>query len=374
MTLKLTAASIALALTTTTAFAGGFERSGLPLGFMFEKGNYAELTYGLVTPRVKGTTNAGVLPAEGSGTSGNVAKAYSTMGIAFKTDLNEKFSLGLTVDPTFGADVNYSAGTNYPTRGSTATLSGDTVALVGRYKLNDKFSIIAGVRSVGVGGNLSLSTTTVPGVIGVPLNIYNASFGTTRDIGYVVGAAYEKPEIALRVGLTYASSTHHTLPVNGVALGLGAFTATTDVELPESLTLDFQSGVAKDTLVFGSIRWVDWTSTTLIGPNAGAANPLVSHDHDSTTFNLGIGRKFSDKFSGAISIGYEESKGGIASNLSPTDGYKSIQVGGTYTHDNMKISAGVRYVDIGDAVAYSGGSNFNGNSAVAVGFKVAFTF
>lgn len=374
--MKLKLAALALCCTATSALAGGFERSGLPLGFMFEKGNYAELSYGYVSPKVSGATNAGVPAIIGSGTSGSVAGAYSTLGFAVKTDLNENFSLGLSIDPSYGADINYPAGTNYPVRGANARLRGETLAIVGRYKFSDQFSVLAGLRSVGVGGDVSLSTTTLPAAIGVPVNFYNASFGYARDTGYVIGAAYEKPEIALRVGLTYASATNHTLPVNGVVLAPAptAFAASTDVELPKSLTLDFQSGVAKDTLVFGSIRWVDWTSTTLNAPNAGAANPLVSHANDSITYNIGVGRKFSDAFSGAISIGYEKSHGGIASNLSPTDGYKSIQISGSYTRNNMKISGGVRYVDIGDAVALSGGANFNGNSAIAVGVKVGFTF
>ncbi|CAM8648504.1 FadL Long-chain fatty acid transport protein [Paracoccaceae bacterium] len=372
MSIKFGAASLAFALSTSTALAGGFERSGLPVGFMFEKGNYGELSLGHVTPKVEGATNVG------SVASGNIAGSYRTVGVAFKSDLNEKLSLGITIDPSYGADVSYGTGTSYPVRGSSAKLRGETIALLGRYKLNDKLSVVAGVRSVGIGGNVSLSTTTITGFGGALANFYNASFRHTRDIGYLFGAAYEKPEIALRVGLTYASSTKHTLPVTGSVLvappTLTPFTDTTDVELPQSLTLDFQSGVAADTLVFGSVRWVDWTATTLIGPNAGAANPLTEHDNDSITYNIGVGRKFSDQFSGAISIGYEKSNGGIAGNLSPTDGYKSIQVGGTYTMGNMKISGGVRYVDVGDALALSGASNFTGNSAIGVGVKVGFTF
>ena len=34
---------------------------------------------------------------------------------------------------------------------------------------------------------------------------------------------------------------------------------TTDLETPQSVQLDFQTGVAPKTLVFGYVRWVDWT-------------------------------------------------------------------------------------------------------------------
>lgn len=366
----------ALAVSTTLAQAGGFERSSVPLGFMFEKGNYAELTFGMVNPSVKGRAVA----ALGGAASGNVAKSYSQVGVAFKTDLNEKLSLGISLDPSFGADIAYPAGTGFPIQGSTATLRGDTIALIGRYEFGGGFSALAGVRSVGVGGGVSLSRNMViPGLGLVSVNGYKANFKTDRDLGYVVGVAYEKPEIALRVGLTYATETKHDLLTTGYFLnpltGLPvAFATPTSVELPKSVTFDFQSGVAANTLVFGSIRWMDWTATRLIAPNAGPANPLVDYDNDVVTYTLGVGRKFNEQWSGAVSVSYEDSNGLLASNLSPTDGLASLQVGGSYTKDNMKISGGVRYAHIGHATTLGGGANFDGNSAVALGVKIGFSF
>ncbi len=359
---KLLLAAGTAAVAAGSAQAGGFERSSVPLAFMFEKGNYVELTYGHVSPDV-----SGALKANPAITTGGVAKDYSTIGFAIKTDLSPKFSLGLTIDPSFGADIDYPDGGSYPIRGSNAKLRGDTVALVGRYKFSDAVSVHAGVRSVGIGGNVSLASGGS--------TFYSASVKNDRDTGYLIGVAYEKPEIALRVALTYASSTKHDLLHTGVSVFAGgAFSARTVVELPQSLTLDFQSGVAKDTLVFGSIRWVDWTATTLVSPFAGTANPLVDYDDDSISYSIGVGRKFTDKFSGAVSIGYEKTQGGVVGNLGPTDGYKSVQVGGTYTHENMKISAGVRYVEIGDATALGGASSFSDNHAVAIGMKVGYSF
>lgn len=346
----------------SSSYAGGFERSSLPLGFMFEKGNYAELSFGTVNPTVSGFVTATPVAQ-----TGDVAKSFSTLGISFKTDINSKLSLGLSMDPSFGADVAYPTGTLYPLRGSNATLRGETLALIAKYKLTDSVSVLGGLRYVGIGGNVTL--------VNGGATFYSASIKHSTDLGYLVGVAYEKPEIAARVALTYASQTSHDLDFTGSsAFAGGAFAATTNVKLPQSLTLDFQSGVAKDTLVFGSIRWVDWSATLLNAPFAGTANPLVSYDNDSITYTLGVGRKFNDKFSGAIAIGYEKHQGGTVGNLGPTDGFLSFQVGGTYTHENMKISAGVRYVDIGDATALSGASTFSGNHAVAFGVKVGFTF
>ena len=283
-------AATAATLCTGAAQAGGFERSTTPLGFLFEKGNYVELSFGHVTPKV-----SGALIAAPSVTTGNVTKSYSTVGLAIKTDINDKLSLGVTIDPTFGADVEYPTGTGFPLAGSTGTLRGETVAALARYKINDSLSVHGGIRSVGIGGDLFLPAA----------GNYRASFGNDRDIGYLIGAAYEKPEIALRVALTYASGTSHNLNTTIVGVPV-AFDV--PFKLPKSWTLDFQSGVAKDTLVFGSIRWMDWTETRLDGPLLpDTVNPLISYDHDSITYNIGIGRRFSETFSGAVSLGYEKS-------------------------------------------------------------------
>jgi long-chain fatty acid transport protein len=366
----------AVTLVATGAFAGGFERSGNPVGFMFEAGNYAELSFGIVSPSVNGRLSSPLLPAPGP--SGDVSPTYRQLGFAIKTDLNEKVSLGLSIDPSFGADVSYpnpSPGpVPYTVRGTNAELNGDTLSVIGRYKFNDNFSAHAGLRSVSVGGNVA---TAVNGN-----TFYRAGFDTDRDVGYLVGVAYERPEIALRVALTYQSETSHDLATSAIAVAPGPtlipISATTTVELPKSLTLDFQSGVAADTLVFGSIRWVDWTATELVAPGY-PLNPLVSYDDDTITYNIGVGRRFNEQWSGAVSIGYEKAGGGIQQNLSPTDGFVSIGLGATYTTGNVKITGGIRYVDIGNARALEnpvGTSNavFNDNSAIGAGIKIGYTF
>ncbi len=278
--------------------------------------------------------------------------------------------MGVLLDPTYGADQAYPTGTGYFIAGTRAELNGDSVALIGRYKIDNAFSVHAGLRSVGIGGNASVVN---------PVFTYSANYETDRGIGYLVGVAYEKPEIALRLALTYASETKHDL-ATAATINNNPLVGSEQIELPKSWTLDAQSGIAENTLLFGSIRWVDWTSTRL-NSIGYPTPPLVSHANDSITYTLGIGRKFSETWSGAVSLGYEDSKGGIASNLAPTDGYVSVGVGGTYTRGNMKISGGVRYVDIGDANSLELSTNpgvanaaFRGNSALGVGLKIGFTF
>ena len=76
-----------------------------------------------------------------------------------------------------------------------------------------------------------------------------------------------------------------------------------------------------------------------------------------------------------MSLGYEATLGGFASNLGPTDGNRSVGLGATYTSGNVKVTGGVRYIKIGDAQTTLGlgvpASDFSGNSGIAAGLKVA---
>ncbi|MCB2128601.1 MAG: hypothetical protein KDE03_05865 [Rhodobacteraceae bacterium] len=359
----LTTASV-LALGATSALAGGVDRSGQSVGVIFEQGNYIEFSLGTVSPSVSGTAIAGL----GGASSGDMAGDYAQLGLAYKQTLANGLEAAIIYDQPFGANVDYPVGTGYYAQGSTAVLKTHAITGVLKYKMPSNLSVYGGLRYQTIEANAS-----IPFVAG-----YTAQGDRDGGVGYLVGAAWEKPEIALRVALTYNSKIKHEVATTEA--GPGSLVSTTDIETPQSVNLDFQSGIAANTLLFGSIRWVEWsafdiTPALYLGATGGS---LVSYADDTISYSLGIGRKFNENWSGAITVGYEKSNGGYASNLGPTDGYKSIGIGATYTKDNMKITGGVRYVDIGDAQTQLGGftpsANFNNNHALGVGMRVGFSF
>ena len=309
----------ALLLTTSAAFAGGIDRSGQSIGAIFEEGSYAELSYGSVTPSITGSILGGNIE------SGNIAPSYGQLGLAYKRDVNDRVSVALIIDQPFGAAVAY-GGTTYPLAGTSAEVNATSTTAVGRYKFNDNVSVHFGPRYLAADGNYTLA---VGGG-----TLYTSTYEQGTGSGYVAGVAYERKDIALRVALTYSSAID--LELEGSAGDLNA-------TMPKSWNLDFQSGVAADTLVFGSIRHVGWSEAVI---HDVAFGDLVSYDQDTTSYTLGVGRKFSDSFSGALSVGYEEEQGGTASNLAPTDGNMSIGIGGTYTIDNGISKSGrkIQYI------------------------------
>ena len=352
-------ASAALLLTTTIATAGGLDRSGQGIGVIFEDGNYAELSFGNVSPSISGVANPG-LPAGigGGGASGNIAPAYTQVGAGMKMQLSEQLSAALIYDQPFGASVDYPAAP-YPASGATATVKSNGVTALFRNEINSSFSLHGGLRYVAANG------------VYTPNNNYSSTYSEGTGTGYVIGGAYERDDIAMRIALTYSSEIELST-LEGTA---GNLTTT----LPRSINLDFQTGIAADTLLFGSVRYVAWNGFSL--DDSVVAGSILSYDEDVNTYNIGIGRRLSDNLAASFAVGYEASTGEQTGQLGPTDGYISYQVGAVYTLDSgVELSGGIRYVNIGDAeteefVAGTGyGGRFSENSAVAIGLKIGFTF
>ena len=368
--LMTSAATVALA---GTAQAGGIDRSGQGLGPLFEDGRYLELSFGHVSPSIDGRDVAGQ-------PTGGVVGNYTQWSLAYKYDVNDKLSFALIVDKPFGADVSYPVNTvTVPLAdvldGTSAKAATTAVTGILRYKFDGGFSVHGGLRAQRAEGEITLNGAAYGGPPPGGLSGYNVKLASDVAPGYLVGVAYEKPEIALRVALTYNSAiTHKFDTTQNFAAGVSI----TEVELPQSVNLDFQSGVAKDTLVFGQIRWVDWSSF-LIDPVGFPGNGLVELE-DTTTYTLGVGRRFNDKWAGSISVNYEP--GGsddLVSPLAPTNGRKGVTVGVAYTEGNMKISMGINYTKVGDARPETGTpdtarASMTDNDVLGVGVKVGWQF
>lgn len=346
----------ALLATTSIATAGGLDRSGQGVGIIFEDGNVVELSYGHVDADLtgQGTTAFGGQP------SGDIAPAYTQIGLGVKVDVNEALSFAVFIDQPFGADVAYTQPT-YPLNGVAAQVESKSLNILGRYKFDGGLSVHGGLRYYTVSGTL---TNIQPGG-------YTANMEDANAVAPVLGVAYERPEIALRVALTYTGEADVSMNTTNNFGPDGS----TDVTLPSSINLDFQTGVAADTLVFGSIRFADYKALSVTPPNYGT---VLEYENNPVTYSLGVGRRFSETLSGAVTLGYEASQGGAASNLAPTDGNISLGLGLTYTMDNVKITGGVRYVQLGDTFTeHTSGAtfaNFNDNTATAIGLKVSYGF
>lgn len=359
-------AATALGMGTTAAFAGGVERSNQSVGVLFEEGRYLEFGFTTADPKVSG--------AIGPFQSGDMTNSFLNFGAAYKADINEEWSYAIILNQPYGADVTYPL-VAYPFAGSSAELKSNALTGMVKYTTPSNVSVYGGLRLQ------SLEATAVVNLpnLGTPDPLdsipYTGTVERGYELGYLVGAAYERPDIALRVSLTYNSAIDYDL---GTVETLGLPTeidSSTEITTPKSLHLEFQTGIAADTLLFGGIRWVEWTEFS-IAPQVYTdtiGSPLVSFEDDRITWTLGLGRRLNENWAVAGSVSYEEHTGSLTGNLGPTDGLLATTIGATYTTGQTEITAGVSYVDIGDANTTATAS-FENNSAIGFGMKVGYTF
>ncbi|KIC44256.1 MAG: OmpP1/FadL family transporter [Ruegeria sp.] len=394
----------ALCVGASAVQAGGLDRSGQGVNILFEEGSVVQFRLSYTRPDVTGSMEDQIPLSPTFGEtidSGNVTNSFWTPHLAYKTALTEELDFALVYDEPFGADIDYSAA--YPLSQNVVGLAGipgattdvlrakaetESITALLRYKFDGGFSVIGGVRAQRLKASVSVPIaggSSTP----FPQGGYRVETDAEIDFGYVVGVAWERPDIAARVALTYNSKITHDLPqteandvVGFTPTGLAASRVSADssseIVSPQSINLDFQTGVAPKTLLFGSIRWVDWPQTVYAPPvyvGLTGVN-LVDYEEDTFTYSLGLGYQFTEEFSGAVTLGYETSQGNSVSNLGPTDGFWSIGLGGTYSFERAKVSGGIRYTDIGDATANGTGpdnrATFDGNSAWSVGIQVTY--
>jgi len=340
------------------------ERTALSTGFMYEKGGYAEVAYSSRDYTVTAPTFA---PDK------SVIEDQTGFSLATKFDVTETLSFGLSQYNQAGVGLNYQGAGGTGALGGVLNLIGPKVSLdidalvfLGRYALSENYSFMLGMKN----STIKDATADIFKTAGATTA---ASVAGKTASSSVVAIAYEQPDIALRVEYLYEADTSFSLDTTGGLLG--SATGTTQGSLPDYQTINFQTGIAADTLAFGSIRMADWKNHQIaIGPQTLAA-PTSSFSN-STTYSLGVGRKVSDDLSLSLSTNWEkgtESSG--TSLLSPTNGYNGYSFGAKYNMDNLTLSGGVNYTTFGDKTITSTlADEFSGNSVLSYGIKVGVNF
>lgn len=409
-------AAVAVVAAAPSAYAAGLDRSNQNILSIFDDSNTLSFSIATVNPDVTGTDAAGA--------SYDVGRTYEQTSLTYTLDVSDKFTVGFIADQPYGADVLYGADPAASTLGGTAAdLSSESYNLVGKYQINPRVSVFGGLKAQTVRASVNLNglayrnaipTAAVAGAAGVDAttlgaallgdptavaalggaatvgalgasvaaqqtafdadNGYSFTLDASTEYGWLVGAAYEIPDIALRFAVTYHAEIEHTGTTNEQILG-NTVSSTATYVTPQALNFDFQTGIAQDTLLLASYRWSEYEATDLVP--TGLGSDLVNLDNGQR-FTIGVGRRFSDTFSGSVIVSYEpKGDDDLVSPLGPTNGLVGLSIGGRYAKDNLVVSGGVNYSILGDARPEVGGqpvATFEDNSSLAIGFKVAVTF
>ena len=358
-----------LAMSASMANAGGMEATALSAGFMFEDGSYGGVSIQSQTPSLKATVG-GV-----SATSRSVVGSVTSTNIQVKADAFDNLAVGLAFYRQAGIKLDYQA--NWSLGGPAAAaalpkvdLDVSAIVLLTKYDVNDSFSVLAGIKN----GMASDAT------IKIPTSTVDAAVTGGSAMSYVAGVAYEIPDIALRAEVMYETAGEYTLDTNFTVGGV-VIPAKTKASTPTYLNVYVQSGIATDTLAFASLRQADWASNQVsINPTGTYSD--ISAFSDSTSYRIGLGRKFGDTWSSSISYNWEGgSSATTASPLTLSNGNQGLSIGGKYAlNDNTAITFGGNYTEFGDvdgtwaAGTFGANAKFSGNSVTTLGAQVSHSF
>lgn len=418
----LSTAMILATLPATGVFAAALDRSGQSISAFLQPGNYFEAGISVLDPTVKGKVREGFTPSAAppsviglqNTNLSDMAGDYMFYNAALKLQLTDQVSFGFIYDQPFGADASYSVadtgsavagGQGLFHNGTSATaveVDTQNLSFIFGFQPNKNFNFYAGPVYQTVKGNVQLRGLGYGG--SGTFGSYNADIKETGDLGWLAGAAYQIPDIALKASVTYRSEIDHSTQMNetfnapSLFAGLNAVPSKeTTITTPQSVNLDLQSGIMADTVAFANIRWVNWkdfairpdkftTASKNPAVQASTGKPefaLVAYTDDQWSVNAGVGRKVTDKWAGNVSVGWDSGAGNPVSTLGPTEGYWNLGVGVQYSPTPATfIAGGVKYFWLGDAKAQAASqfdtpnyvAEFEDNNAIAYGLKLGYRF
>ena len=382
--------ALVLCAGSTTVLAGGIDRSsGLQeQDLLFHDGNYFKAGVISTSPDLKGKHSPVLANQLGPRESGEFAADMVRFfgGAKFETKGKFDFIVAANNDP-WSAEAAFPNGTGYYGAGTNAEISSTNLTGLVAFKPRENISLFAGPRFQSFEGEINVAGPA----FGV-FNGYSTDFDKDNSVGYVAGATFEKPEIGMQIGLTYASEIDHEFDVTESATTpqvQGAVSATSGQKAtattPQSATLSFRTGIAPKTALLGSVRWVDWDKYHITTPAWNAVNNRALHSfrEDTTTYRLGLGRRFTEELSGSLMFTYEDGHGKSSNHLSPRDGFQGVGLGLNYKKNKFDITGVVNYIEAGDTFtelpnAQTGqtftAATYEDGSAVTVGITVGYEF
>ena len=393
MNMKLKNLSVAMILATvpmTGAFAAAMDRSGQSVSAFLQPGNYAEAGLMVLDPNVSGKDNNGV-------NTGDMASSYHSASAAVKIQATDNISVGLLFDQPFGAKAQYETGDNAFSNangGTSAEVTTENLTLLVGFQPNANWNFYAGPVWQQAKGEVHLRSKGIAGAYSIfGLDSYDATMKNEDAWGWAAGLAYQIPEIALKTSLTYRSEIKHKLHAKeslqtnyagqqATINALSSLGEITEVTTPQSVNLDFQTGIMADTVAFANVRWVNWDGFSITPYAFGriaSGKTLVEYSKDQWTINAGVGRKFSEKWAANVSVGWDSGAGNPVTTLGPTDGYWSLGLGAQFSPaTNYFVQGGIKYFWLGNAQGMTASSDnvgqFKDNHAIGYALKFGYKF
>lgn len=360
----------ALAVSAQLSHAGsGYSRGTANTDILWEDGTVNfDATASYSDPRRRYDTNA--VPAlSGS----EYSKPYWLPNVAAKYSISDNLACALTYTTPYGADSEFDVMNN---RGkteekfSTNEFGGACAVFIpmGPGRLAFLGGVFYEEFSYDFEGFTRVGPFTTPLGFGVDSN----------DWGWRAGVGYEIPEYAFRAQLLYRSGTNHegsstgALPAFGMSVPVSA-----NGELPQSVELKLQTGVAPGWLVFGSLKWTDWSVLDTLDLNLGGQEfSNYYYWRDGISVSAGVGHQFTDRISGALTLAYDR---GVSTGWDLYGDQYTVGLTAAVKDDfggEWRASVAAAYLESEQETKYAAGQNSSTKGTwgygLQIGYKIKF--
>lgn len=393
--------------------ASALDQSGQSILPFLENGNYFEANAFAVDASISGVVHdrPNLARENQSRDTGDIGQNVQFYTAALKLQLTDQFSFGILYDQPFAAKTAYPLRPNnsysdndVSHEGTSVNIESQDLSFILGYSPFTNFQIYGGPVYQEVRGKASLRGMAYTEAF----NGYDVHFKEKGELGWLAGASYQMPEIALKAAVTYRSKIKYNFQADENIFGEPlqyVEPAKTKIETPQSVNIDFQTGVAEATVAYMNLRWVNWkdfnirptqynalTASILDELTGGAYKEgvdLGSYQKDQYTAIIGVGHQLTEKWGVATDVGWDSGTGNPASTIGPMKGSWSLGVGAQFNPaPNYFIAAGVKYYWLGDAKGEDGAyylpidgikeiaeqSEFKNNHAIAYGLKIGYRF
>jgi long-chain fatty acid transport protein len=310
------------------ALAGGIERGGYNIDLLFDTSRFAvDSTATFVMPQRKlknvrdNDPDDDNLNLRGYSSTADENESYWSPRIGAKAGY-EGFDCMFDYSQPYGAHTDPGSNWAGAQQNVETKINSDNYALTCSYKFD------AGpgqLRVIGGGNYLQMDgfkerLVVAPETSGLPGSGIGRLDLEGDGWGWRAGVAYEIPEYAFRASLMYYSEvklddvtgtvdlTNISPLLGGAVPGAGSIIPVSgSTAMPDALELKVQSGIAPDWLAFGSVKWTDWSQLQRI-PFYNSGVEITALDlgyRDGWTITGGIGHKFNDQWSGAVSVTWD---------------------------------------------------------------------
>ncbi|MGB3814201.1 MAG: OmpP1/FadL family transporter [Shinella sp.] len=343
------AATAVALLSATTAQAGGLERSGYNIDLLFDPSGYAiESTATYVNPQ-RDLNNVRDNPADGGDISARpsngirATEGYWVPRIGFKASVGNAIDCMADYSEPWGAHLNQGSNWAGASENIETKIDSRNYAATCSYSFDvgaGQLRIIGGGFYQEISGFQERLVSAIPA--GLPFNGIGRLDLEGNGWGWRAGVGYEIEEYALRTSLVYNSAVDldditGTLDLRQIP-GRGIIPVFGSASMPDSLEFKFQTGVAPGWLIFGGVKWTDWSQLQSLsfcpeftrGIACSARTQATSLDllyRDGWTISGGVGHKFNEQWSGALSLAWDR---GVTTGI------------GTHS-DTWTLGAGVSY-------------------------------